>query len=235
LLPVSFCSDNPEEVLADYVDVYLTEEIQAESAARKLPQLSRFLTVAALSNTEMLNFTNIANDVGVSRQSVAGWYQILVDTLIGYKLPSFQKGKKRKTFGMPKFYFFDTGVARALQNISVPSQNQSEYGKFFEQYIFMELRAYLDYSQSRAILSYWRTTSNLEVDFVVGEKVAIETKTTKHTSGNDYKGLKAFSTESRCERFILVCQEERPRKLSIGIEIMPWKYFLDLLWKGKIC
>jgi len=234
LLPSAFCSEHPDEELNDYVALYLNEEIQAEGVTRKLPQFSRFLEVAALSNTQMLNFTNIASDVGVSRQAVTGWYQVLVDTLIGYELPSFTNGKKRKTYGMPKFYFFDLGVARALQNVPVPTSIQTEYGAFFEHYVFMELRSYLDYIQSKEVLSYWRTTSNFEVDFVLGENVAIETKTTKKADSKDYRGLKAFMEEGICDRYILVCCEERPRKLGNGIEVMPWKYFLQLLWDGKI-
>lgn len=234
LLPSAFCSEHPDEELNDYVALYLNEEIQAEGVTRKLPQFSRFLEVAALSNTQMLNFTNIASDVGVSRQAVTGWYQVLVDTLIGCELPSFTNGKKRKTYGMPKFYFFDLGVARALQNVPVPTSIQTEYGAFFEHYVFMELRSYLDYIQSKEVLSYWRTTSNFEVDFVLGENVAIETKTTKKADSKDYRGLKAFMEEGICDRYILVCCEERPRKLGNGIEVMPWKYFLQLLWDGKI-
>ena len=234
LLPASFLSPNPEQELYDYTTLYLAEEIQAEGVTRKLAQFSRFLEVAALSNTEMLNFTNIASDVGVSRQTVTDWYQILVDTLIGYQLPAYRKGKRRKTYGMPKFYFFDLGVARILQNTPAPMKTQSEYGAFFEQYIFMELRSYLDYSQRREALSYWRTTSGFEVDFILGDTVAIETKTTGHVDARDLKGLKALEEEGICRRYILVCAEERPRKLGNGIEIMPWKYFLQLLWEGKI-
>lgn len=235
LLPSIFCSDNPEQELTDYISLYLNEEIQAKGVTRKLPKFTRFLEVAALSNTQLLNFTNIASDVGVSRQAVTDWYQVLVDTLIGYEILAFSKGRKRKTFGMPKFYFFDLGVARALQNAPVPSAVQTEYGTFFEHYICMELISYLDYMQKKEQLRYWRTTSGFEVDFVVGEKVAIETKTTKKADSKDYKGLKAFMEEGICERYILVCKEDRPRKLEQGIEIMPWKYFLELLWNGEIC
>jgi predicted AAA+ superfamily ATPase len=234
LLPQAYCSEHAEQELNDYVTLYLNEEIQAEGMTRKLPQFSRFLEVAALSNTELVNFTAIASDVGVSRQTVSDWYQILVDTLIGYELHSFTSGKKRKTFGMPKFYFFDLGVARTLQNAPVPTAVQTEYGKYFEHYVFMELRAYLDYTQSRFDLAYWRTTSGFEVDFVIGEQVAIETKTTKKVDNRDLRGLRAFMEEKICHRYILVCCEERPRKLQDGIEIMPWKHFLANLWDGHI-
>ena len=127
---VTTCSEFPEQEFDDYVTLYLNEEIQAEGVTRKLPQFTRFLEVAALSNTRQLNFTNIARDVGVSRQTVTDWYQILVDTIIGYELPSFTKGKKIKTFGMPKLNIFDVGVARVLQNSPVPHTNQVEFESF---------------------------------------------------------------------------------------------------------
>lgn len=234
LLPSAFLSSDPERDLTDYVTLYLNEEIQAEGVIRKLPRFTRFLQVAALSNTQQLNYTNIASDVGVSRQAVTGWYQILIDTLIGYEITSFRKGKKRKTFGMPKFYFFDLGVARILQNAPVPSSIQTEYGTFFEHYICMELIGYLDYTQNNAPLQYWRTTSEFEVDFVVGGRVAIETKATRQTNPRDFRGLKALMDEGLCDRYILVCTEQRPRKLANNIEIMPWEYFLQNLWGGNI-
>jgi predicted AAA+ superfamily ATPase len=135
---------------------------------------------------------------------------------------------------MPKFYLFDLGVARILQNAPVPTSVQTEYGKCFEHYVFMELRAYLDYVQSKMNFSYWRTTSGFEVDFVVGGQVAIKTKTTKKVDNRDLRGLRAFMEEKICHRYILVCCEERPRKLQDGIEIMPWKHFLANLWDGHI-
>lgn len=234
LLPAAYCAEQPDEILSSYISMYLTEEIRAEGVARKLPDFTRFLETAARSNTEQINFTNIASDVGVSRQTVAGWYQVLVDTLIGYQLTAFTKGTKRKTFGMPKFYFFDLGVARALQNTPVPTPGQSEYGICFEHYVFMELRAFLDMMEIKESLSYWRTTSGFEVDFIVGDRIAIEVKTTRRPDARDLKGLKAFMEEGICQRHILVCREDRPRRLENGIEILPWKYFLEQLWSGKI-
>jgi predicted AAA+ superfamily ATPase len=234
LLPSAFLSVTPEEALNDYVSLYLNEEIQAEAGVRKLPAFNRFLEIAALSNTQIVNYTNIGNDVGVSRQTVADWYKILIDTLIGFEIHPFSKGKKRKTFGMPKFYFFDVGVARILQNSPVPSPMQTEFGSFFEHYIFMELIAYLDYKQIKMPLTYWRTISGFEVDFVLGDKIAIEAKSTKKSDHRDYKGLKALMEEGIFQRYILVCNEERPRSLENGIEIMPWRYFLKKLWEGKL-
>lgn len=234
LLPSGFCSDDPEQELNDYVGTYLTEEITQEGTTRNLPAFSRFLEVAALANTQILHYQNIANDVGVNIKTVQSWFDILKDTLIGYELPTYQKAKKRKTFQTSKFYFFDVGVARILKGINPPTSNQTEYGEFFEHFIFMELRAYLDYNQKKEGLSYWRTTSGFEVDFILGDTIAIETKTTKKVDSRDLKGLLAFKEENICTKYILVCCEERPRLLENGIYIMPWKWFLNELWNDKL-
>lgn len=234
LLPPAFCHDSPDMLLDAYVNLYLNEEIQSEGAVRKLPEFVRFLEIAALSNTELINYSNIASDVGITRQAVTGWYQILIDTLIGFELPAYRKTKKRKAIETAKFYFFDIGVMRTLLDIDAPKENQTEYGKFFENYIAMELRAYLDYSQKRETLCFWRSTANQEVDFIIGDSIAIETKTTKAVDSHDCKGLKAFMEEKICDTYIIVCREERPRKLENGILVMPWKYFLEELWEDRL-
>ncbi|HNZ94847.1 MAG TPA: DUF4143 domain-containing protein, partial [Sphaerochaeta sp.] len=227
-------SDDPDQDLDDYIAVYLRDEIGREGNVRKLETFARFLDVAALTNAEQVNYMNRAGDVGISRQSVANWYQILIDTLIGHYLPAYTKGVKRKTFSLPKFYLFDLGITRALLQIPPPVEGQSEYGRFLEHYIFMELRAYLDYGQRKEILSYWRTTGGIEVDFILGDRIAIEVKATKQSNTRDYKGLLAFMEEGIAERHILVCREEHPRKLKNGVEIHPWAFFLEQLWGGNI-
>lgn len=234
LMPHIYLSDEPGQDLDDYVAIYLRDEIGREGEVRKLDTFARFLDVAATTSGEIVNYTNIASDVGISRQSITNWYQILIDTLIGYYLPAFTNGVKRKTFGLPKFYLFDLGITRALLQIPPPREGQTEYGHFLEHYICMELRAFLDYRQHKEILSYWRTTSGFEVDFILGDKVAIEVKATKESNARDYRGLIAFMEEGIAERHILVCREEQPRKLSNGIEIHPWTFFLEQLWSGRI-
>ncbi|HRV24744.1 MAG TPA: DUF4143 domain-containing protein, partial [Sphaerochaeta sp.] len=224
----------PDQDLDDYIAVYLRDEIGRGGNVRKLETFARFLDVAALTNAEQVNYMNRAGDVGISRQSIANWYQILIDTLIGHYLPAYTKGVKRKTFSLPKFYLFDLGITRALLQIPPPVEGQSEYGRFLEHYIFMELKAYLDYGRRKEILSYWRTTGGIEVDFILGDRIAIKVKATKQSNARDYKGLLAFMEEGIAERHILVCREEHPRNLKNGVEIHPWTYFLEQLWGGKI-
>ena len=230
LLPSMFLSSNIEEDLSAYVDTYLTEEIAAEGFSRNIPNFARFLTVASVSNSQLINYTNIASDSQVPVQTVKQWFQVLEDTLLGYQVESFTNTKKRKAITTSKFYFFDIGIARALRNIPTPKENSTEFGEYFEHLICMELKSWIDYKHPRSKLTYWRSTSNMEVDFCVDEEIAIEVKSSSNITEKHLKGLKALREEGIFNRYVVVCQEEHPRIID-GIEILPWKYFFEELWK----
>ena len=238
LIPAMYLSDDPDSDLFDYVQLYLNEEIQAEGLVRNLPSFERFLEVAALGNSEMLNYENISKDVGVSRSAVISWFQILYDTLIAFEVPSYTKTKKRKAYASSKFYMFDLGVIRHLLGFEKIEAGSTEYGKFFETYMAMEMRAYIGYRLRPKLnispLCYWRSLSGFEVDFILMEKVAIETKTTRRHTERDLKGLKALKDEGLFSRYMLVCNEDYAQTRDDGIEIVPWRQFLDELWDGKI-
>ena len=232
MLPPHFLSDDVEADLSAYVGTYLTEEIAAEGAARSLPAFSQFLRIAALSNGSILNYTNVANDSRVPRQTVRLWYDILVNTLLAFEVQPFTATKKRKAIETAKFYFFDVGVLRAIRGVPVPAESTAEFGEFFETYICMELRTWIDYTRPKSTLAYWRSTAGHEVDFLVDNELAIEVKSAREISAKHLKGIKALREESIFSRYIVVCQEERPRLVD-GIEILPWKYFLERLWKPQ--
>lgn len=230
LLPSMFLSSDIEEDLSAYVDTYLTEEIAAEGFSRNIPNFARFLTVASVSNSQLINYTNIASDSQVPVQTVKQWFQVLEDTLLGYQVESFTNTKKRKAITTSKFYFFDIGIARALRNIPTPKENTTEFGEYFEHLICMELKSWIDYKHPRSKLTYWRSNSNMEVDFCIDEEIAIEVKSSSNVTEKHLKGLKALREEGIFKRYVVVCQEEHPR-ITDGIEILPWKYFFEELWK----
>ena len=233
LLPPHYLSEAPDEDLRSYVDTYLSEEIAAEGQARNLPAFARFLQTAATLNAKMINYTNVANDAQVPRQTVRLWFQILIDTMLGYELSSYTSTVKRKAVETAKFYFFDIGVVRALRRLPAILPESSDFGEFFEHYIFMELKAYLDYRKPSSRLSYWRSLSGYEVDFVIDDEVAIEVKTAEVAQDKHLSGLKALREEGKIKSFYLVCRESRPRKVD-GIDILPWREFLARLWAGDI-
>lgn len=235
LLPAAFSDDDCDSLLNDYVGLYVKEEIEAEREIRNLPPFWEFLRIAATESGEITNYENVARDVGISGVSVREWYNILIDTLIGFEVPPYRKTKLRKPNASSKFYLFDVGVIRKLQGLSVIEEGTTEFGRYFENYIAMEIRSFLDYSGlDKEGLQYWHAQSGQEVDFIIKEKVAVEVKATKHVSPRDLKGLKAFMEEGLVEKYILVCREDYPQLLDNGILILPYKDFLSDLWGGRI-
>jgi predicted AAA+ superfamily ATPase len=231
-LPAVYLSGDPAEELDAYVNTYLKEEIMAEGLIRRLPPFSRFLNSIALANAEMINFTKLANDCQVPPSTVSEYVGLLEDTLIGFLLPAWTESKKRKAIKTGKFYFFDPGVTHVLAGTENLERNSDLYGKSFEQFICMELRAYLSYMRKKLPLTYWRSKNGHEVDFLLGTRTAIEVKASRKTSQNDLKGLKYLKEEGVFQNFILVSQDP-VSTLTENILAMPWKKFLDDLWKDK--
>ena len=233
LLPPHYLSDDPDEGLASYVDRYLTEEIAAEGLARSLPGFARFLQTAALTNAQILNYSNVARDAQVPRQTVVQWYAVLRDTLIAFDLPAWTRTVRRKAVETAKFYFFDTGVVRALRRLPRIGETSADFGELFEHYVFMELRAWIDYRRPRTPIAFWRSRSGHEVDFILDDRVAIEAKATRRVQQKHLRGLLALADEGLVERSIIVCREDRPR-LERGIEVWPLEFFLAELWQDRL-
>ena len=236
LLPSHYLDSHFSRSLKAYIYDYLKEEIQYEGLVRSLPAFSRFLDAVSFSIGELVNYANIARDCAVDAKTVAQYYQILVDTLVGVFVEPFRKQKKRQIISATsKFYLFDVGVASHLMQRHLQILKGAEFGKAFEHFILMELLAYRSYSEKGNRFSFWRTKEGLEVDFVVDDgKIAIEIKGSEHIDKSDLKGLTAFSEEHKTKRKIVICQERHPRKTEVGIEITPWKHFLGELWNGDI-
>ncbi len=237
-LPSIIDSIAPLEDLSDYIGLYLKEEISSEGLVRSIESFSRFLEFAAHTNAEQINFANLGSDANLPASTVRSYYTILTDTLIGFELPAFYQTKKRKALTSAKFYLFDCGVYNAIIGRTEIIKGTVEYGKVFEQALFLEIKAYLDYCQKNKKIEFWRSTSKFEIDFLVYDKlseiIAIEAKASENPSEKDFKGFKAFEEDFKLLRKIVVCNAEKPRKTNTGIEIIPVKIFLKQLWSNKI-
>jgi uncharacterized protein len=232
-LPSVYLSSDPQEELYAYVDTYLREEIQAESLVRKIPAFTRFLQTAALTSGHILNFTTIASDTSVPVSTIREYYHILEDTLLGFMLPAWTKTKKRKAVSAAKFYLFDLGVQRTLAGLKALEENTEQYGLAFEHLIALELRAYLSYKRIRENLCYWRSQQGHEVDFIVGDTIAIEVKATQKVTDKHFKGLKALAEENMCQRYLLISRD-KINQYHNNLEALYWKDFLEALWSGKL-
>lgn len=233
MLPPHYLAKNPSRRLSAYIQVYLKEEIKEESLVRNLTSFQRFLEVAALTDGEMVNYNNVAQDCGVSATTVSSYFDILEDTLIGYRIPAFRKVMKRRLVQAHKFYYFDVGVANYLLHRKDMVRGTDEYGHAFEHLIIQELYAYLHYSHSEEQLTYWRTYTGIEVDAVIGEaRLAIEIKSVEEVMNKHLKGLKAFGEEYPQSRRIIVSLDRFSRKMG-DIECLYFKDFLNQLWDNK--
>jgi predicted AAA+ superfamily ATPase len=230
LLPAIYFSDDFWADLQAYAGSYLQEEIVAEATVRNIPAFSRFLKVAALCNGTIVNFTNISNDAQVPRTTIYEYFEILKDTLILHELPAWRKSKKRKPLASSKYYFFDVGVVSSLQGRTF-RRGTPEFGEAFETYLMHELTSYSDYLSGEP-LSYWRSTSGFEVDFILGDHTAIEVKATENLSVQDLRPLRALAEEKKLKRYLYVTLEPRSRKLE-GITALPYREFLAALWNGE--
>jgi predicted AAA+ superfamily ATPase len=234
LLPRHYNAINAKRMQLSYIGSYLRDEIVSEARIRNVPAFTRFLEIAAITNGEIVNYSNIATDTGVAVSTVKAYFQILEDTLLGRYLPSYQKKPKRRVIAAPKFYFFDIGIVNSLLNRGRIEFGSEIFGKAFEHFIYQEIYAHSRYSDSAYQLSYWRTASQLEIDFVLGDhEVCIEVKSTEQANSRHLKGLKAFSEEYTVKKLILVSNDSYPRKVD-DILILPWKVFLERLWNNEI-
>lgn len=234
MLPPHYLAKNPERRLSAYIDVYLKEEIKEEALVRNLHAFQRFLEVAALTNGEMMNHRNIAQDCGVSANTVSSYFEILEDTLIGFRVPAYTKTIKRRLMQTPRFYYFDVGIVNHLLHRKNLVRGTVEYGHAFEHLVMQELYAWISYTESPEKLCFWHTHTGLEVDVVIGDaRVAIEIKSVEEVQPRHLKGLKAFAEDYPSARTILVSLDPINRRIGT-IECLFFRDFFKKLWEGEV-
>lgn len=231
MLPAAWTSDDPSILLSAYTTDYLEQEIIAEAAVRNVAAFRRFLSLAALVSGKQINYTKLASDAQVKPTTLREHVEILIDSLVASRISPWQKGSARKVVASEKLYLFDIGVTRVLQERTTYAPNTPEYGEAFEALLYHELCCYSEY-RSKERISYWRTTTNIEVDFILGDRLAIEAKASRSISDSDLKGLRAIHSEASFNARILVCREPHERRSDDGILILPFESFVRKLWDG---
>jgi predicted AAA+ superfamily ATPase len=234
-LPRHYLADAPARPLRSYVESYLKEEALLSGLTRSLRAFSGFLTAVALTDAELVNYATIARGCGVSAPTAREYFQALVDTRLGRFLPAFTKRPKRRVIGAPKFFFADVGMVNTLTRRGPLVPGSELFGKAFENWIFHELTAASHYRERYMELSYWRLASGIEVDFVIGDmRCAIEAKAVVRVTSDHLKGLRQLVVDQPgIRRRVVASLEPSPRVTEDGIEILPWRVFLDRLWSGE--
>lgn len=234
-IPEIYCSEEYKTELINYVDLYLREEVKAESLTRNIQAFSEFLEIVALHDAREVNFEAMASDCQIPTSTLRNYFKIIEDTLIGFSIPGYVKTKKRKATARVKHFLFDLGVSNSLAHREILDLQSEQAGHAFEHFMALELRAYLAYNHCRQPLTYWRSTSHKEVDFLIGDSIAIEVKASQHVNERHCSGLMALKEDGIFNRYLVVSRDEQRRTLSNGVEIWPYAEFIEALWKKEIC
>ena len=233
LLPRHYIERDPRN-LDSYLNDYLETEIYNEAYVRDVVAFTRFFKALSYCHGELLNFNAIAQDCGVHHHTARSYFQILVDTLVGYLIYPFTRSTGRQTIlRAPKFYLFDVGVAGRICDRTVSSTAGNEFGRAFEHYILMEIWMARSLLERRFQIQYWRTKSGYEVDFVLGDgEVAIEVKSRVRRQ-RDLRPINAFIDDYKPKRAIVVVAENDARRIG-NVEVLPYGEFIAELQAGDL-
>lgn len=228
MLPLMYDAKNASSTMQTYVNLYLKEEIQTEGLVRSLESFRRFLQAITFSHAATLNTTNIGRECGVKRGTVENYIAILEDLLLAYKLPVFTRRAQRALSAHPKIYLFDAGVFSALRPRSTLDRPEEIHGAALEGLVAQHLRAWNGYSSEKYEIAFWRTRSQLEVDFIVNGPNgfwAIEVKNAAKVYPADLKPLQAF-LEDYPEATGILLYRGKDRLRVGGIWCIPCEEFL---------
>lgn len=242
LLPEAFLAKDffeAKEYLSAYVGTYLEKEIQQEQWVRKLEPFRKFLAIAAQMNGKVINCAKIAREVGVNDVTVANYFEILIDTLIGFHLPGFHKSVRKAQIQAPKFYFIDNGIKRALdKTLTVELLPQTvAYGEAFEHFIILEIVKNISYRRLDWDLSYLRTKDDQEIDLIIDRpgqnRILIEIKSKKTVLESDAKSLETLGNDvdATAEKF-LFSQDTVPRTFGTT-KAIHWQEGIKLLFTSS--
>lgn len=227
-LPAVFSEAEPMKYLSSYIHTYLKEEVQHEGLTRNLSGFSRFLEIASMSQGNVLNMAEIAREIFVSRKVVESYFEIVSDLLLTYELPVFTKRAKRRLIRHSKFYFFDVGVYRSIRPTGPLDTPEEIEGAAYETLVLQELKAVNDYLELGYQIYFWRTSNQLEVDFVLYGPLgllAIEVKRSGRVSPKDLSGLKAFGTDYPEAKRFLFYGGDRSEYID-GVQVVPLEHGL---------
>lgn len=213
--------------LKSYVQTYVKEEIVAEQLVRNLDPFRLFLPIAAQMEGQVINYSNISKDTGVDYKTIQNYFQILVDTNLGFFLESYSRSVRKVQIQAPKFYFFDQGVRRALEKkLTVPLVTQtSDYGNAFEAWFVAECFRLNSYLETDLSFSYLRTKDDVEVDLVVtapnGQVILVEIKSSSKIDERHVRSLLHFKKDFPKAQLICASNVARPQNIE-GVQVLPW-------------
>jgi predicted AAA+ superfamily ATPase len=230
-LPEIYLETYGADLLQNYVNTYIREEIQAEAITRSIASFERFIDLAAECSGQIVNYSSLASDSEIPKETIRRFYQVLVDTLLVHRISNYQALRPhRKAAQKDMYIFFDMGIRNAILGRQKNKFSQEELGKLFEQWFICQVIAYNEYAQKGWTIHYYRDDAKNEVDLVIEQAkriIAVEVKLSKSFKPSFTKGLHAIAESSKkpVQQYLVYCGTERQARETIKVE--PFGYFLS--------
>lgn len=230
-LPEIYLKEYGSELLGQYVDSYLREEIQAEAVVRKVDVFARFLDLAAEVSGQMINYSELSSDSEIPKESLRRYFEILCDTLLAHRIRSFSDIKgNRKAVQKERILFVDVGVRNAVIHQQQNTFTSTQKGSLFEQWFIGQIIAYSHYHQKKWQVFYYRDDRQQEVDLVVdtGHKlVALEIKYGKVFKPKFLRHLQIFSKHANKKVDPILIYTGDLRQTREDVLVISYRDFLD--------
>ncbi len=217
------------ETLSAYVDVYLEEEIRKESLIRNTSSFNVFLQLAAVESGKQINLSKLSQESGIAISTIKNYYQVLSDTFLGYWLRSYNKSPRKRLITTPAFFFFDLGVRNVAAELRLNDSMLSTVGgPLLEHLVGLELLQRAGYKGKGYNVSFWRTVSGAEVDFIFetpGEDIPVEVKWTESPGEKHARNIEKFITQhpERAKRGLVICRIQQPQQLTENVTAIPFE------------
>ena len=233
------------DILSSYLDTYLREEIREEGAVRKLAPFLRFLAVAGQVHGQVLNLQNIAREAAVPRSSVEGYFSVLFDTLLAHQLLAYRPNLKVRETAHSKFFWTDSGIARAAAGLLRDPPDRAWLGASLESLIFHELRTFNAACGRHRPLAYYRTAAGVEIDFVIetarrgadapASVVCVEVKMAERWNRKWERAMRDLNDLPgiHVEKMIGVYTGKQSYHFD-GLDVLPVEEFLKRLYAGQV-
>ncbi len=224
------------DFLKSYTQTYLKEEIVLEQIIRKLNPFRDFLRVASQQNGKIVNYSHIAGDIRADSKTVKNYFSVLEDTLLGFFLPAYHRSFRKQHVLSPKFYFFDTGVKRALdKQVNIPLMERTHaYRDAFEHRMILECFYLNEYSRKDFNFYHLRTKEGQEVDLIMERPgkpdLLVEIKSTNSIQEKHVKTLSRLKKDWPENHQAQVWSQDKTDKRIQGIECLFWKTALKSIF-----
>ncbi|SHJ96919.1 hypothetical protein SAMN05444280_1446 [Tangfeifania diversioriginum] len=213
----------PTAFYPSYIQTYIERDIRSLKAIENLNTFTRFVGLCAGRIGQILNLTSLANDTGVTVNTVKSWLSLLESSFILYQVQPFYKNFNKRLIKSPKIYFYDTGLVCSLLNIQNADmiRNHYLYGALFENFIISEIIKTQHHTGKKTSIYYWRESNGTEIDCIIElnnqKLLALEIKGGETFNKDFLKNFKYFPQSNLIQKFLIYTGESLPSVSDTGI------------------